>query len=305
MPNPWGQQVTVDPTDSSCWVSGPGGVSQVKTDGSVPTSLLISPSRQAVPDFVTGTYWGANWADANADWAASGGVNDYEGDPLRHYGADAGERWKTGEHFSVDSRSWNFQWDETNRTFWAWNSDLDLVCTSEAGEELYRHTPLDYVWDQAALDPSDGSLAFVNGKSATMLRIARDGTEQSVSLSCTPHPVLASRTTAFAVNPHDGSLWMSLGDGRTTATGDVTPGLFHLAADGAGLSEIPATGASLLAVDLTDDSLWVGESYPVPRFAHFSAGRNRTLARPESKRGRGPIIGRVGRLLLGPGFWRD
>ncbi len=77
------------------------------------------------------------------------------------------------------------------------------------------------------------------------------------------------------MDPRDGSFWVSLSDGRTSSPpNSPVPGLFHLAADGTGLGQIPGVGAYLsdsLAIDPTDGSLWVGENYPAVRLAHFAA----------------------------------
>ena len=136
-----------------------------------------------------------------------------------------------------------FYWDEGGRALWVGDLERDLLRTTETGETIYSHPPFGDAWDTAALNPTDGSLNFVNGKTATLLRLAPDGTEHLVSLHYNPLPALASIATVLAIDPHDGSFWVSLRDGRPTASGGVTPGLFHLAADGTGLGEIAATGA--------------------------------------------------------------
>ncbi len=172
----------------------------------------------------------------------------------------------------LENPTYDLYWEEADRTFWTWNDDLDLVRVTQTGDEVYRHAPFTDPWDAVALNPSDGSLTFVNGKTATALQIARDGTEQNISLSYNPLPAFASSATGFTINPHDGSFWVSLADGRTSANPKwAVPSIFHLAADGTGIGEIAATGARLMQVDPSDDSLWVVESYPEARFAHFAA----------------------------------
>ena len=265
-PIPWGGQLTVNPSDGSCWAAGPRGWA---TSGQMDRSFLLFPAR--VPSRIL---------------------------PLALFGGQSGQITRPGSpaspmrlrrNFVITGRTvvncgpresilephepnYDFHWDEADRTFWTWNDDRDLVRVTQMGEELYRHAPFTDSWEAEAFNSSDGSITLVNGSTGTALQIARDGTERSISLNYNPLPAFASNATAFAANSHDGSYWVSLRDGRTTSNPKTpVPSIFHLAADGTGLGEIAATGAYHLVVDPADDSLWVSETYPAIRLAHFSS----------------------------------
>ena len=78
-------------------------------------------------------------------------------------------------------------WDLTNTGY--------LLRLSEDGQVLGYLPPMTESWDQVAFNSTDGSLTYVNGKSAVALHLARDGTEQQISLSYSPSPLTASRAT--------------------------------------------------------------------------------------------------------------
>ncbi len=271
LPPDFAYGLTLDSRDGSCWVTGSSDLKQVSTDGSILTSLARP---WAIPDLTTGTCWGTDWAGGYVGW-----TYEYLGfDTLRHYG-NGGNEWEEGEYFAPTVGELSqlcdyhpFFWDEASRSFWIWNNRLDLVSATETGEELCRHTPLTESWEVMAFNPNDGSLTFVDGTAAAALQITRDGGERPISLTYTPSPVNPSAATVVALDPRDGSFWVCLRDGRTAATGrSAIPGLFHLSADGMGLSEIPATGVQALAVDPVDGSLWASETYPERRLARFTA----------------------------------
>ena len=61
-PNDSQGNLAVDPSDGSCWASGWSRLVQVGSDGATLSSLACPYS---LPDFVTGTYWGADWESAS------------------------------------------------------------------------------------------------------------------------------------------------------------------------------------------------------------------------------------------------
>ncbi len=254
LPNDYGGGLALDPRDGSCWVSGCDKVTRVGTDGSLLTSLACP---WTLPDFATGTYWGAQWVNYPGNWGFD--VGFFRHDPLRHYAADASELWRTGEHLSWEewtlgpsemTEPGDLFWDEAGHALWSWDRNWtlsgtqDLVRVSDTGQVVWRGQPLEEVWEQAAFNSADGSLTFVNGTNARALQIARDGTERHISLHYSPPPISPSGATSVVIDPRDDSFWVSLRNGRTSSPPtDPIPGLFHLAADGTGLGQIAGVGA--------------------------------------------------------------
>ncbi len=221
------------------------------SDGSVLSSL---PCPNTVPDFTTGTFWGAGWS---GNRARAGGIPTDYSDALRHYGSDGTERWAAESILQpirmfqrLPFSEYDLSWDETARTFWAWNDNLDLVRVTQAGEELYRHAPFTEPLGHGGLQ-SFRRIAYPRKRKDRCRApdsARRHGTEHFPNYS--PLPIVAPGTNGFAVNPNDGSYWVSLADGRTSdSPKSAVPGTFHLAADGTGIGGIAATGARLMQVD--------------------------------------------------------
>ena len=82
---------------------------------------------------------------------------------------------------------------------WAWSDLGDCVGLIGAGQERSRYPSLAPSYDSAGLNPADGSLYFVSGPKAQLLRISRDGTQQQVALSFTPDPAAARPATSPSI----------------------------------------------------------------------------------------------------------
>ena len=243
--------VSLNAADGTSWVGGvPQGLAHVGGDGSV-LGYLVGPPDAVGVDPHTGAFWG------------------FAGEDLRHFAADGAEVWHTGETLH------GLDFDESGDSLWTWSSTGELLRLSTTAEELWRGVPYEDPFiptGGGVLNPADGSLYFLSGQQATLLRLGRDGTRQWTSLIYAPPLTTPAEARAMAVNPADGSFWADVGDG-TDAHGGPYPLYCHFSAEGQQLASIAGLQVHQAAVDPADGSVWLeGLASGTDRVAHFAAG---------------------------------
>jgi len=237
--------VSWDPRDRTCWVGTQSDtLEHLGTDGSV-LSSVASGGRVLNP--LTGTFWPAR---------ARSGI--WPPTRVREFAEDGTVVWETGEEFLgtyVDTQE-----DACS----AWSDGWDLVRFDATGHELARcpafsppHVP--YL-DPLAISQADGSLYVVFTPQAELARVARDGSQEWVPLAYPTDPEYLELEAA-AVDPRDGSFWVSLSSLWDAGAGAYVPVVFHFSADGSEICRLVgdegAVPADVLAVDAADGSVWI------------------------------------------------
>ena len=211
--------IYLDP-DGTCWASGYPEATHVGTDGTI---LGTVGAPYAIPEPANGTFWGAVWASNGArfggDWNWGWDLSQKVDIRLQFLTADGSQLWQTGEILGAGC-GWGYGYsdgygasygdggfvDAGTGVYWSWSDAGDFVGVIGNGQEYGRYPAFASFWDNVALNPADGSLYFVSGSKAALLRVSRDGTQQQVAFSFTPDPQCC-KPCAIIVSPADGSFW--------------------------------------------------------------------------------------------------
>ena len=176
------------------------------------------------PEPVNGTFWGAVWEDdawrGPAGLAGSATANPASAcSSSRPTGASSGRRGDPGGGSTIAGRgARHLLVDAGTGACWSWSDTGDYVGVAGNGQEWGRYPSFAGSWDNAGLNPADGSLYFVSGAKAALLRIARDGTQRQVSLGFTPDPE-GCTASGILVDPSDASFWALLDNILDPGTG--------------------------------------------------------------------------------------
>jgi len=238
--------VSWDPRDRTCWVgTGSDTLVHLGTDGSLLGSVACDG---ALLNPLTGTFWTV--------MARLGAVAA----PLQEFAGDGALVWETGESFG------GAYVDAQEDACWAWSNGWELVRFDGTGHEVARCPAfslpyLPYWYPEPPVHPADGSLYVVFAPQAALARVSGDGTEEWVALSYLADVPGSPSLEAAAVDPRDGSLWVSLSLLWDAGAGAHVPVVLHLSADGSEICRVVgdqgADPADALAVDAADGSVWV------------------------------------------------
>ena len=182
--------------DGSCWVSDTKGTTHVRVDGAVlgaVAALCVSRSRRVGPS-------SGGWGDEDAGiiWSPISVTLPRTFRPPTPRG-----RWEpalaereilSGGYYYYYDQERSILLDAGTGVCWGWSDTGDYVGVTGSGQEWGRYPP----WAGAGAPPpsgitwglnsADGSLYFVSGSKAALLRIARDGTRQQMALGFAPNP---------------------------------------------------------------------------------------------------------------------
>jgi len=238
--------VILNPPDRTCWVGGvPEGLAHVGLDGTV-LGYVAGPVGQMGVDPNTGDFWGA---------AAE--------DQIGHFAADGTLLWQTGEALG------GVCLDEGGGSLWTWSTTTgELVRLTTKAVEVWRGVPYDSPFQPTAsgLNTADGSLYFLSGQQATLLRLTREGARQWTTLVYAPPLTTIGDARALAVDPADGSFWADVGQG-TDAHGRLYPLYCHFSVEGSQLTSVAGALVRKAVVNPLDGSVWTAQG---SRAAHFA-----------------------------------
>ena len=243
--NPLGgpRWVSVNPSDSSCWLAANSGVMHIAADGTIVSHLRTIPqpiSLGLVPG--DGSYWVLDGSEC------AGGSPSFEGAIVR---LDASGRVLAHVPFAVG------EWEccpaalgvnEADGSCWAettYTGELRHVASN--GATLWSGTGVEA--EAISVNPSDGSCWAAGDE---VVHLAADGSEL-----WRDSDIATAR--AVCVNPTDGSCWV--GERYLIYPGEPSSGrVFHLDEEGAELVSVEGFGDPVsVAVNVSDGSCWVAD----------------------------------------------